>query len=470
MLGYEPNFYHCRIARSDFIDIVFNKGNADFRRIEISDAPESKAGHLDLYWSADTFNARNERQEYLPLLITMGKNEIRDFLAWTSTYFPAFAPLTSYINISDRQTLPSSLFSISHYDIIDDDILNALIGMTVAEAYISGQTESAPFVPDILKCEMTFSYLLSRALMLGYDQKALTTLYEEWKASLSFAGIAFANLRLEDYLLVLSFLSSTCSDQNSPFGVYRKNNVPFSFYQDSKFEFECFQQHIDRLFKSPNELSRIGKIAKEERYSMINEFYHSAFDGIEGQKCRDMILAYLVNMISPGTAQHMNFFRGKKVQKSIWLWYGAFAGLTEKTKIRDVHDCVGRRLYRDMTTKTRHIETPACDISSLEARTAFESPDEIVRSFKKRIIKMQFALGIDIDLVFPVRQKIAESNGAKDSNEIDPQKIITNMIKELYSLNSLIGKKANIQSAKHSNSKDKSKKRKGLFDGQNINP
>lgn len=168
MLGYESNFYHCRIVRSDFIDIVFNKVNTDFRKIELQNIPESKAGHLDLCWDADTFNARDERQECLPVLIIMRNDEIRDFLAWTSTYFPGFAPLTSYINVSDRQTLPSSLLSISHDGIIDEGVLNAFIGMTICDAYISRQTENDTFAPNILDCEMTFSYLLSRALLLGY--------------------------------------------------------------------------------------------------------------------------------------------------------------------------------------------------------------------------------------------------------------------------------------------------------------
>ncbi len=460
MIEHPLTFYSYRTTRNEFIDIVFQKQEISPKKVSILELPQSKEGYIDLFWDINTYDDKNNRQDYLPILITMKQEEIRDFLAWTSTYFPGLTPLTSYIHVSDIQMVSSINTKGNEY--YRDNLWNALIGMILSEVYVSDSMTNNAFSPDLYKCEMTFSYILARALLCGYSIESLATLYEEWKASLQFADIKFSGLPFSCYLAILDFISDSFDVSKSLFTDYKTKN------NDTDFNYKYINKHLDSLFKSYNEFSNFQNITKEDRYSTMNKIYQQSFDTLGDAQGNEVILAYLVNMISPGTLQHLDFFHGKRVEKNIWLWYGALAGLTEQTKIRDIYNYVGRRLYRDMTAKINFIETPICDISSYEARVIFDSSDDIVQLFKRRIIKMQLALGIDIDLVFPSNPQVNSLKSTEESDESDPKKIITNMIKELYTLNSLIPKKIATKTTKQSNFKSKRKKQNNLFDNKDI--
>src|SRR5260221_3269656 len=171
----------CKLNRADFASLINEAAVGGSRppRLHVGQpdcVPESHS-----LWAC--WNEESPREDWLRTLIVVGDQDLTDFLAWAVTFLPAFRPLTAFARV-----LPWAVFSLvqerqqaSPSD-LNGVLIGGILGETMTSATGRGFIESLP----LTAYESTYSYAVSRTLLMGFSQKILQYVSDGWQDARQF--------------------------------------------------------------------------------------------------------------------------------------------------------------------------------------------------------------------------------------------------------------------------------------------
>ena len=404
--------YHYRCYREEFLDIVVNSKEIKPLSLANNDFDEPKPEDIDLYW--DNWDDKKDSFIKLPDFIVINSNHAKDFFAWTSTYISSVHPLTSYTHVleyHDFMTITSCRDKrITHR------IVKGFTGAIIGEVMANCATQDFPLTPSV-----SYLYFASKAFSLGYDTINLNKLYKKYEAFQYFFSLKCALISFDDCKAIIDLLialnDSTTSRNGDRLLELIKSLVECGF--DTAEAIAKFDNHLDSSLKA----TEIMPLSKDKRYSLIKEIIHSS--GYIDDPVIHFKMAYLANLIAPGTLTHFGIFDKHGNRNKMYLWYGLCGGLSSSNDIFGFNDNFGQRIYQKISQFNPVINSPTCDISLTEMLSLFTNKNTFVQYFNLHRYFIGLLPNIDIEIESSISEK----------NDINPRikQNCTNIINVLQS-------------------------------------
>lgn len=335
---------------------------------------------------------------------------------------------------------------------------DGLIGMILGESFSTTIDAAEPtvFIPSSARCSVTYSYLLAKSISLGYEKSVWKYVYQYWYKARDFFGMkrtAFSE-RCTDlaYEIIDSTVGGNPSTESSLF-----ENFDIASMLRSDFDSRESLMRVAKILHLEPESLFIEKYPKEDRLKLIKSIITKNTSCISDPNTNSFIIAYLVNLISPGTMQHQDFLRNMQVAPSVWIWYGLCAGLSSNSKVREIFKFIGRKIFRDVTHEGFNAQSPKGDMSIQEALMLFDSSTKLFRQLETNKVVIDFLPGIEA-MFYPINQNQAVASQSKEieTEENNIENIIVNMQSELDMIKKIIRR----QDSKGKNKKAKDKQQK----------
>jgi hypothetical protein len=360
---------HCIINRSDFASLL---GEVDGRRQRIpetvrhgkpQDSPAK--GELCVCW-----DDQPSQEDALPVLIVLSDTELNDFLAWAVAFLPMFRPLTCFFRV-----IPWTIFTlvderkpIEHLENATA-LIGAILGETLTNATSRGFMDSLP----LTAFESTYSWVMSRSLIVGLNPKILSYVSEAWHTMRDLTAQTNRKIPPESLERVWSvLLRLTNKDQD--LRVKTSRDHPLGLIEEACLEI----QHSGRISDSNwDRLSegRISNAAIAESMSSTKERRVETFESVvrnllrtqSGEFSTSFLVGYLTSLVSGGSLEHSQLIMPLQGElPSAMLWYGVCAGLLPDNRILTDNSHLGLRIVRLLRRNETLMSPTYADISLAE--------------------------------------------------------------------------------------------------------
>lgn len=335
----------------------------------------------------------------IPVAIVPAENDLDSFFADISTYHSQHSPITAYAYVF-KESLSSALglkgrkYNAPKID-ATEAVLRILICLVLGEAASSVAKRGSADGVSYDSCRRTFSYALSRAYLL-YPKMDLFSLLDRWTVVHELAGIenppstpgivlrilrsaATASIESGDLLSDVLF--------NLAHGVSPGDLLPRIIAEIPEHETDMLELRgpFDRRMKAFQTIAR------------------ALFTGKRDPDHTSMIIAYLANLISPGSFAYIELLQGMPYAEHSVVWYMVFSGLTGDQSIPSVGNGVGYKIARDLIAPFSLEERPSCDIALEELIVL--SRLKLTRSMLKPQLPKELIValmpGVNVYLRFP---------------------------------------------------------------------
>lgn len=446
----------CKLSRTEFASLLTElSANSSFPSGVRSGQPDSppEPHYILACWSDDP-----GRDDSLPMLGVVADQDLNDFLAWSVTFLPGFRPLTSFVRI-----LPWSVFKTfqdspqGRESGLDCVVIGAILGETMTNATGRGFIDSL----TVTAYESTYSYAMSRALLMGLNRRVLQYVSDGWNDVREFTeqptrkmppdaldsiwsviirlgrekGPHDANATTGDRI---DLLEEACREIHSGAGVssfswnrLSGNRVSNSVIADSM---KSTKEHRVETFE--NAVSTLSKNVPDELFASF-------------------LVGYLASLVSDGSLEHGHLVYPLQDRlPTAMLWYGICAGLSPKNRILTDHNHLGLRILRLLKRSDGLLSPPTCDVSLSELGIMLRgnSPAKGFRQSHASFLRVELVPTVTTVLRWPNRPMagggqlgLFTADDRRMPMEADRLRDLINSLRESLSLaESLLGSKAEV--------------------------
>lgn len=439
-----------RVSRQGFIDILSRNRQRSFRYERINTLPQHQPAPDEIFaiWQVNPDNTT-----ILPSLVIIPSGQTTNFIAWTSTYFPNFRPITAYVRVVDWD-LAYKFRGINNKRYINrfEDIC---VGVIIAEILSLSQQKLSSESITPLFCASTYSYCFTKAMALGLTEESIEEIFSRLLRARKLTLQQNRTIDVESLKIIWKIILKLYNEDLKNISSEEKhNNLPCN-------SLDLFTSQIastssaEQIFRACHELKLYGDI-KEETWSDISKnlldfnavkeqlagtrenrvlYCEKIINGSElndatSAHLRDFICAYLVSRINPGSMSHANLILSYQNKfPSAMLWYGMLAGLSPKSDLLSEYNGLGRRVLRDLLESGSLTDRPYADIAVDELEVFFNG-DNPIKEFRKASHNY-----LEIEIVpcisTVVRWSSIDKGQQIDSNESNNEPKHANLIKKL---------------------------------------
>jgi hypothetical protein len=359
---------------------------------------------LLLLWATDPTPGNSEFPpgERLPHAIVVRADDMREFIAWVTTYIGGYRPFTAFFRVISPEDAQLA-FEPSEPSL--GGLENAVVGLIISEALTLSTTQRSVSALPLLPSESTYCYSFGRALAIGRVQRAKG--FDPVSAPLAIARRLTRQpaRKLGDDALAaaLKVVSGLATHTSAP----GASDVP-AFVWEACQELAS-QGEVKRswdLLGTPGApLSRALNEMRGSREHRVRIFERVLGDTNQVDVITSSFLAgLLADQIAPGTFEHVDLLLSYIDRYPMALvWYGLCAGLRPDSEVQQVGNCLGRRLVRDLLASDPVISRPKYDISvgELEVYLDREQPLEF-RVASQNHIAVELLPGVPAYMKWPV--------------------------------------------------------------------
>lgn len=392
--------------RKELIDILVGNGSQRALTCRYSDLLPIDpifGDNLYLIWDIDP-----REHKYLPTLIIVADDKLRDFLAWVSTYFPNYRPFTAYFRVLDFKTATNLKARIDTPSF--DGLETACIGTILGEALTFYDLAKRQSISPIA-CSSTISYFLSRAMALGSSEKEIDFICEKWLLARRLTEQSERSLETSQvkYIWKIMILLKNENYQNQKVEGISEHLIEACIQIKNNGNitnnlWSLLTGNIQELKSAQLEMAA----PREDRVRFFQGLLSAnIFSRFNDKNLQSFICGYLGSLIGPGSMSHIDLIAPNISQmRDILLWYGFCAGLQKKNELLDLFNVLGRRLLRELLKYESLFSRPSADIAISELQVLFESNLNKIefRTFSPQHIVVELLPGISSYLAWPKRE------------------------------------------------------------------
>jgi hypothetical protein len=380
---------------------------------EIEGFPEDNLSKNEVILVWDT---RPSVPSDLPSLAIVPQEEPRDFLAWTSTFFPGFLPFTAFVRVLDVRTarelwkhtrMRQSQVSNRQLRETQTYCVGLILGEVITQA--PDMLDSSSLSP--LVCASTLSFCMSKALLLQVLDDCGDRIVEKWSLARHLLDQPERKLSADAIRNIWSILAEVLNGDQfalrsrqlpAPSGIIVRASLELKTTR--KIESSTWRELVGRELAGVPEKMQGPREERVSRFeSAVSSLSHDARINLG---TASFVCGYLASLIEPGSlayaklvAPHLGRF------PTAMLWYGLCAGMERGNILLSQFSALGRRVMRDLQLTEGFLTTPNSDIAIEELEVFFEG-DKPLHEFQRsspRHISIEIFPGINTLLNWPDR-------------------------------------------------------------------
>lgn len=465
-MGLGTRLFGFRCTRTDFLRFLHEPSSVDTNFSEFAQpfdlSPSSN--EVIAVWSGEArlgavnVSLAEAKGAWIPPLLVVARDSIREFLSWTWTYLREFRPLTAYTRVLEPETAlrwiertPSPLVSRAS----TKACLGLILGEALSYSSFSGDTDDV----SVWQCASTLSFAITRGLALlpndrespshtrrlWVDLRTVTkqpildpsteSISDCWNAVFE----AFPMLRVHHLERWGNATAATTSSLFAPSGA--EASVVNAACQDIR-DLGIVRERIWLTLLDESSFALgIAGLSRERRVENFMKAIPALLANQRmSQTLRDFVLGYLASQVGPGTMEHAELVRSQRKQfPTIMLWYGLCAGLHPTSRLEEFGAGLGRRILRDVTRSESTFESPTADISLPELDVALvgvnpQRPPEEIRTERKGALRVELLPGVWSAVRWPPTYSDVNPSHAQQTPTIAP-----NVVQAILETQSVLG-------------------------------
>lgn len=348
-----------RCSRSDFL--AWLAGEPALREFEFIREPISivpKKGTLVLGW--------NDRPNYpgaLPVFALVRSDEMRDFLAWVTTYLGGFKPFTSLVRVLDEEGLIrlSSATPSPKLAFTEAAWAGAIIGEALEAA--GGRLNIDGL--SVRACSSSYLFSCARSTALWKESSVVVETASRWERV---RQIARGEVERAPFSKERESAARTLAAWQWP--LESKEGVGATIVSGAA-RGALFEVTMSAIGNVVPEVARYLAKMQGPREERIRAFELSrdilaragAIDSVQ----RSIFLAALLSVVGPGSMDYIELAMAEASRfPGLLIWYGVFAGSFLKSTLLSEFEGFGRRIAKELQYGDGLSDRPRCDISLAE--------------------------------------------------------------------------------------------------------
>jgi hypothetical protein len=281
-------------------------------------------------------------------IISVDSADVRDFLAFATTYVGTYAPFTAFFRVVAREMI--GMLPTDRPQWIEG-CLEALIGVMICDAAVQVRDNASSKVSDISlqACLATPSAAVVRTALLGYDSEFADVVLQRWFTVREELPNGAIRIRPEQLILFWTTILSAFSG-SSPTGASPDHRALSDFissvYSGGGVAHDHALGQIAVMVPGVHNLAQALRGNREDRVRVLEQFAAS-LGPARSPIVNGMILGYLAAQVADGSLNYIQLASrfADKFPLSV-LWFGLFSGLNRNNDILTAGECLGRRIER----------------------------------------------------------------------------------------------------------------------------
>jgi hypothetical protein len=356
---------------------------------EVSDLPTAarRGGEITLIWFDASASA-------LPL-IGVRAADLREFLAFTSTYVGTYVPFTAFFRVIPLEMV-DFLPRFDGGGSRDGAAEAALIGVAIAEAALQTGIPTARVVDlNVQSCLTTSGVVAARSMELGYSNSMAALAVERWhsvRATLSatqpWAEADRTGMFWSTVLAKLAPEPSSEFDRNSKVSLFLDDAM-----RSGSRGHDIAVDALSPFISDTNELVVMLRASRENRVRALEQIAAKISSSATSLIEAEMILGFAAAQVAEGSFAYLPLIlRYEKKYPLSCLWFGMFCGLRQGSDVLTAGDCLGRRVLR-------HIRKIAGLLPDIDADINYEEFLLLSNDFKRRKIRTDIQSMVSVELL-----------------------------------------------------------------------
>jgi len=322
-------------------------------------------------------------RETIPNVVLLPRKEIRDFLAWVTTYVPWLRPFTAYCRVLDD----SQAQELDELEVVKPSLgkyeslcVGAIIGECMEHLANGEIRRTTP-----TSAMSTYSFARARTLALHVSDQGNQSLSSRLSRTREVTKQRRRALDVTAVAKIWDIISSIAL-RRSPGGYSlwesglrdKIGRACSEILEEGRIGRSTWDELAFMLPRGREVISQMSA-TREERVVSFEDFANSLLD-LRGRDslASGFLCGYVASRIAPGSLAHIGLIeRYAKEMPGTIVWYCACAGLYRENDVPLTFDGLGYRILREVLREESFFERPLGDISfeELEVLLDTEDPD-----------------------------------------------------------------------------------------------
>lgn len=284
------------------------------------------------------------------------------------SFLAGIRPFTAFCRVTDLHTARS--FLAARRPQLSPRTLASIVGAIVGEAtaYVRGTKLEPRVALKAFTSTLSFSVLKMFCLGIPLD---LDRVGRAWTQARYLTKQQNLPMGLDEVRQPLDALLTVLETDHSRYEVQAGHiqDLPpdfghfFGEYAETGNASEYSLRFINDYYPQLHDLASRMKDTREERIQYL-EYALRELAQSRDRTSSSFVAGFLTSQVAPGTLDHLKMLQpfGASFPLS-FMWYGVFAGLSEKTSILNFAEASARRVMRELTRVESLLDTPKCDIA-----------------------------------------------------------------------------------------------------------
>ncbi len=377
----------------------------DVRELNASYTPSQFDAELLLLWANDPRpdggSICMDEEKGLPQVLVVNPKIMREFLAWASTVVGGFRPFTGFFKVISRNYLSHA---IRPQEPTLGRLENAFIGLILGETLAHSASNQVSLAAlSLLPCESTYSFTFARAWALGFrNAECIRAMADSWALARKLTRQPVRKVSdemIQTAISIIAFLGGVSA--------LSKQVEVSSFIREACCEL-YHQGEVTRswslLANTSGEVCEEMRGPREQRVRTFERVIRGSTD-LEPMTA-SFLTGFMADQIGPGSLEHLDLIASYlQVRPMAAIWYGLCAGLHPQSEVKQVGNCLGRRIARDLLAPDPIVSRPKYDLSvhELEVCLDREVPVEF-RTASQNHMAVELLPGVPALVKWPIRE------------------------------------------------------------------
>jgi hypothetical protein len=245
-------------------------------------------------------------------------------------------------------------------------LIGLILGETLTNATGRGFIDSLP----LTAFESTYSYAISRAIALGFDEALIPYIFQGWQSAREFGeqrGRRLPSDLLGNVWDVVLLLAGNGKSKNPSFHYSGRTVELLEACEEIAERGHISLSTLERLALGrirPNLFADVMRLPREQRVVAFEIAMKDLASSPIGEPGSNFVVGYLASLVGDGSLEHAHLVFPLQAQfPTAMLWYGICASLPVTTHVLTDYGHLGLRILRLLERKDDLLNPPACDIS-----------------------------------------------------------------------------------------------------------
>jgi hypothetical protein len=390
--------YAATLSREQFLDWLGANNLPEARKIPgLSSLEESVRGdRIALLWDEKPTKQVGGQ----PIVVTRSK-EIREFLAFTSTYVSSYLPFSAFFRVATLEALGKSALNRGNEQ-TSKRLPDAVVGVAMAEAHaqMKGRAQSLSDI-SVQACLATLSSSAIAGLKLGYGPDEILSIGQSWTRARKLVSDEPLGLRSEDVQTFWYQVGCALRANEVPSAVYGCAPLICDAIRDvlvggaiAESTWNELTSNLPDLRQAPHQM----KGPREDRIRLFDQYVRVLNASEHADKnVRELVAGQVASLVADGSFDYIGLTGAfDRSLPAAPLWFGFFSSLRSPDDALAAGGCLGRRLARDLPRELNLFAPPTDDIAldELEVISGGPAPELRFRTEHRSALSVEIYPGV----------------------------------------------------------------------------